>query len=769
MDCGSVDFNFQYSRGRFAVRVEAVDIRVTMMIGKLLLVSFAVLLGDGENTAKDEGVLDKLFAKKRPDALLAKAAKDKARVLPMGTVPDDERVETTRGTRDPYHPWTPPADLASWSRRQQELRTQMLVATGLWPMPERTPMDPVIHGKVDKGDYTVERVYLQSYPGHFVTGNLYRPKGKTGRLPAVLSPHGHWQNGRMYDAQEKETKNQLAQGAESHYMNARHPLQARVASLARMGCVVFHYDMVGYADSKSIPHSSGFLDVEAVLRLQSFMGLQTWNSIRALDFLLGLEDVDPTRVAVTGASGGGTQTFMLCALDDRPAVAFPAVMVSASMQGGCVCENCPLLRVGTTNVEFAAMTAPRPCGMTAANDWTRDMETKGLPELKHIYGLFHVPNNVMLAPYLQFGHNYNQVSRETMYGWLNRHLALGVPDVGERPIDPIAPANLSVFNDEHPLPSDAKSAADLRDYLTRSWDAEFSKRQPVDPASFHRYRELVGPALCSMIVDAFPSGDEIEVRDLGTVHMPEYSVDRLVLARRRRELTFPREAIPTAVYMPKNWTGRMVAWIDAEGHANLTAPETGEPIVAVTDLLASGTAVLAPDVFLTGEYHDKDTYVPSPPVDKVYSGYTSCYNRTTLANRVHDILTAIGCAKHLYGASAIDLVGFEEAGPWVILAKGVAGAMVRRTAADMNDFSFTKVKSPNDPMLIPGALKYGDLVGFAMLCAPDDLYLMGADTAPGKEGARLAEVYEISGNPIGLVVKSMEERDVAAALRWLAR
>ena len=90
-----------------------------------------------------------------------------------------------------------------------------------------------------------------------------------------------------------------------------------------MGCVVFHYDMVGHADSKMIPHREGFTDAEAELRLQSFMGLQTWNSIRALDFLLSLPDVDPTRIGVTGASGGGTQTFILCAVDDRPTVAFP--------------------------------------------------------------------------------------------------------------------------------------------------------------------------------------------------------------------------------------------------------------------------------------------------------------------------------------------------------------------------------------------------------------------------------------------------------------
>src|SRR5690606_23167999 len=112
-------------------------------------------------------------------------------------------------------------------------------------------------------------------PGHYVTGNLYRPKGRKGRLPAVLSPHGHWQNGRFYDAGERGAAEQLAIGAEQYMSGARFPLQARMVQLARMGCVVFHYDMVGYAESTTIPHREGFNDAEAALWLVNKMGLQT--------------------------------------------------------------------------------------------------------------------------------------------------------------------------------------------------------------------------------------------------------------------------------------------------------------------------------------------------------------------------------------------------------------------------------------------------------------------------------------------------------------
>ena len=133
----------------------------------------------------------------------------------------------------------------------------------------------------------------------------------------MLFAHGHWANGRLHDAGEKAAKASVEGGGEPDMDRGRFFMQALPATLARLGFVVFHYDMVGVADSTAIPHAKGFADAEAELRLQSAMGLQTWNSVRALDFLASLPDVDPKKLGMTGASGGGTQTFMLAAIDDR--------------------------------------------------------------------------------------------------------------------------------------------------------------------------------------------------------------------------------------------------------------------------------------------------------------------------------------------------------------------------------------------------------------------------------------------------------------------
>ena len=124
------------------------------------------------------------------------------RVLPAGELPADARLGTPRNLRDAYHPWKPPGNKADWEQQAEAIRQRVLVSNGLWPLPPRTPLKPVIHGKIDRGDYTVEKVFFTSHPGHYVCGNLYRPKNHEGKLAGVLSPHGHWSKGRFYDAAE---------------------------------------------------------------------------------------------------------------------------------------------------------------------------------------------------------------------------------------------------------------------------------------------------------------------------------------------------------------------------------------------------------------------------------------------------------------------------------------------------------------------------------------------------------------------------------------
>src|SRR4051812_1698596 len=206
-------------------------------------------------------------------SLLAKA-EELLKLTDGKTPPPDARLGTPRdyNTVSEFTPLF--ADKAAWEKRAKEVREQILVSQGLYPLPEKTPLNPVVYGKIDRDDYTIEKVYFASLPGHYVVGNLYRPKNpKPGKLPVVLFAHGHWEDGRLHEAPDAEAKKLVETGAEKTIEGGKYYLQAPPVGLARMGCIVLAYNMVGMGDSKPIDHRKGFTDADAELHLQSFMGL----------------------------------------------------------------------------------------------------------------------------------------------------------------------------------------------------------------------------------------------------------------------------------------------------------------------------------------------------------------------------------------------------------------------------------------------------------------------------------------------------------------
>ncbi len=651
-------------------------------------------------------------------------AGDAARVFPERKGPADRRLGPLRELGAHYHPWRPARSKKEWESQRERIRRRLLVATGLWPMPEKTPLKPVIHGRVEREEYTVERVFFASRPGVYVTGNLYRPKQrKPGGHAAVLSPHGHWSNGRFYDAGTKTAAKQIEQGAESILTAARFPLQARMVQLARMGCVVFHYDMIGYADNGPLDHRAGFGDVDSELWSQNLMGLQTWNSIRALDFLASLPEVDPQRLAVTGASGGGTQTFVLCAIDPRPAVAFPAVMVSTAMQGGCVCENASYLRIGLNNIAFAACFAPRPMALSGADDWTIDIETKGLPELKQVYSLYNKSDLVYAKCYPQFKHNYNQVSRGMMYSWMNKHLKLGVAEpIRERDFQPLTREEMTVFTASHPRPEDALSAADLRQALTRESRAWYAELLAGASRDSREYRRIVGGAAEIFFDGGLPSPDQIEARQLSEADCP---TGRLIKGWCSR--AGEGQQIPYIVLQPRRKTRKVTIWIDGGGKSRLFDGE-GRPLPQVAEQLNEGRTIVSADLYRTGEYLTGDV-APSLNINRTFPGYTFGYNRPLLSERVRDLLTVTALTIRDHPESEVTFVGTRGAGVWVLLACGLTGEVGEKTIADVNGFTFSQIRDLNNPNLLPGALKFGGLGGLSGLSQTASLEIYGVDEA----------------------------------------
>ena len=660
--------------------------------------------------------------------LLATVLQD-VRVLPDGRKPADVRLEPLKDLNG-YFPFEVPATKDAWEARAAELKLRTRVALGLWPEPERTPLNAKIWGKVERPDFTVEKVAFESVPGLFVTGLLFRPK-KAGPHPAVLSPHGH--EGRLWDYGDKGVRRMIAEGAERFERSGRWPQLARCANLARLGCVVFIHDMLGYADSQQIPTSVahrfsqprphmesaarwGFYSPQAELRLQSILGVQAWSCVRALDFLCSLPDVDARRIGVTGSSGGGTQTILTCALDDRPAVAFPQGMVSTSMQGGCTCENANYLRIGTGNVELAALFAPKPQGMTAANDWTKEMMTKGLPELEKLYGMLGSKGNVFCRNHVHFPHNYNAVARSLMYGLFNKHLKLG----HEEPIldvdfEPLTPAEFSVWDAEHPAPP---SGEDFEAGLLKSM-ADASDRRMTPEAVAKALEILVGRGLPPFVervkVDKIDQGERWLFKDL---------------------LRFKGEELPLLTLHPKAPKGKVAIWAAGEGKSAILDELPRK-------LVDAGWTVLGVDVLHTGEF---GTLAAQPKVanPRAYAGFTFGYNAPLFSKRVHDLLTVIAYVRSDPKAPAeLTLIGADGAGPWVAAAAARAGEAVSRVIVDTQGFRFADLKSYLDPDFLPGALKYGDLPAILALSAPK-LWVAGEKAAPAgaKPVASLAEAVD---------------------------
>src|SRR5437899_4344961 len=226
----------------------------------------------------------------------------------------------------------------------------------------------------------------------------------------------------------------------------------------------------------------------------SLMGLQTWNSIRALDFLESLSDADTSRLACTGESGGGTQTFMLGAVDDRLAAQAPVVMVSHSMQGGCWCENAPGLRIDYSNMEIAAVPAPRPQILVAASgDWTKTMMTVEGPAIENIYRLFKAEDKLRYVRF-DFEHNYNQTSREAVYEWFGQWL-LHDPNptsLKEMAYQKEPDDALRVFPD-HQLPADALDEDQLIRSLIKWDEAQLQSLKPINVTSLSHFKRVMEP------------------------------------------------------------------------------------------------------------------------------------------------------------------------------------------------------------------------------------------------------------------------------------
>jgi pimeloyl-ACP methyl ester carboxylesterase len=328
--------------------------------------------------------------------------------------------------------WSTQAD---WEKRSEVIRAGIIQGLKLEQMPKRdAPFNPIIHSTRKMDGYIVENIAIESFPGFFITGNLYRPSNPAPfqKSPAILSVHGHGPDLRFGESMQK-----------------------RSAAFARMGAVVFAYDMIGYGDSKQTTHK---MPIAALL--------QTYNSQRVIDYLISREDVDPEQIGVTGESGGGTQTILITALDPRIKVSAPVVMVSAYFFGGCECESgMPIHKSQnhqTNNVEIAGMAAPRPMLLVSdGGDWTKNTPRIEFPYILKVYATYEAESRADNVHLAGERHDYGKNKRAAVYNFFGHYLGLNAGRIpyedgfDESFVTLLSADELSVFTEKNPIPDRA--------------------------------------------------------------------------------------------------------------------------------------------------------------------------------------------------------------------------------------------------------------------------------------------------------------------------
>lgn len=650
----------------------------------------------------------------------------------------DERLLTMRGINTVYNKFPDYKTVNEWEKRKKYLRQHILVCAGLWPLPPKTPLHPKYYHKIVHDDYTVETVTIEPYPGFYLGGNLYRPIGE-GPFPAVLCPHGHFKYGRL-------TSNSITS------------IPGRCINFAKQGYVVFAYDMVGYNDTKQVSHT--FAD-DSISRLYgiNLLGLQLWNSMRALDFLLSLPGVDTSRVGITGASGGGTQTFLLTAVDDRFQVAAPVNMVSNLMQGGDLCENAPGLRVNTFNVEIAAMIAPKPLLLVSdTHDWTYGTRNTIMPMMRSVYALYGAKNKLK-NEHFDYPHNYNKVSREAVYQWFGKWLLHeNDPDkLREKPFEVDSSKNLLAFmnkktsdrvstfeqlppKDYHDAPKKLDENG-LKALLKGIYRKQLNQYWPKDKQGIKTFEQIYGTAIQHLVEAKMPHAVEFKI--MGRSKGENFIATQLLISKKDKN-----EWIPCILYQPLSASKKTIILTSDEGKRNWVRENSSAPDQVIENLLKNGFNVIAPDLLKQGEHVLPDSTMTRRDEE---SKYFTTYNLTDRQEQIQDILTIIKAIKENKDLSGhIDLWATGNTGMTALLLAS-AGNYFDQVVIDGNHFD----PSADQNMLklqIPGLMRIGGLKTVLALSSIKDYSFLLYNVNPQLIYPEVTKISKLEENDSSFII-----------------
>jgi cephalosporin-C deacetylase-like acetyl esterase len=673
--------------------------------------------------------------------------------------------------------WQLPQDSATWREQRADRERAFRRVLGLDPLPERTSLDARIVRKHDMGDYTLENVILHSRPGFPITANLYRPKASLpGRRAAVLAPIGHALN-----AGKGVTENQVM-----------------CIQLARLGFVVLTYDAIGHGErvvAGNNHHEAGF----ALLPLgQTIAGWMVWESMRAIDFLLTLPEVDPERIGITGNSGGGLNTLFTAAIDSRIRAAAIAGYVfefrNWMKYAGphCTCTYLPAMYRLSEWFGIAGLIAPRAVLMLQGErDAIFPISGARIAgrSTEALYALLGHSGSARFDEVHSEPHAYSRPFRERMYGWMLLHLegkGSGKP-VAEGAVTPLA-------QDDPRLMCDAGGS------LIGS--------APSVVALARREAELA--------VARLPAAGSAEVRaaarrlalhltkppDPEPHHMLIDSVEKLpVQGGVLEKVSFLSETgqhVPSLLWLP--------AGVARPHRAMIIAHERGKAAVAesgmIQPLLEKGYAVLAVDTRGRGETlgrvsERRDNNFP-------FVAHSLAWDRPAAGRRAFDLMRAVDFLQGrkdlqvksvalaglggdalpalLAGAADLRIAGVACSG-WVnSFASQISAAAVKSRAEAIREWNSSAMRygriNNGDFVVdlgavLPSVLQTADIPDFASLIAPRRLLYCGSvdNAAPGADArrARFEHVLKAQGEGARTWYRPHQQLDAALLLEWLGQ
>jgi dienelactone hydrolase len=598
---------------------------------------------------------------------------------------------------------------ADWDAHRRALQEFVLDCAGLKPLPERVPLEIHASEPLDHPWCTVRRVYYQLWPGVYSAGLLFLPKQLAERpAPAILCPHGHWEHG-----------------------NAHPEVQKRCLNFARLGYVTFSSTQNHYEDlSLGVSHQT----------------LMIWNNMRALDYLMSLAEVDPARIGVAGASGGGLQTQMLVALDPRVKAAtivgltcdFRQIMFPAATH--CTCNHFPGVMRRTDHPEISMLGLPAAVQFLTMNDWTRTFEAANFPTLQRLYEA-HGAADRAFCKYFNTEHNYDRTKREYTYWWMERWLRgrtaaapEGEPDTPTLPVETLVKLTT-------PVPGDKGFAEISRIYrVARGYQtspiASLADWQAYRSRMLDRLRELLGEA-ATLPRKATPIVTQPQTQDALTVERVGYPsegpiVVPTVVLRPTAIVSGPSTKLPVVVML--STAGGEKRLLETGPESPRTVAESGK-LVVLPDLRTYGA------LFSTGGKNDAGQR-------QAWERNGIVWGRPVPGLAATDLRAILDGIVQRADADAAHISVVVRASGDLAVAALFAMALDDRIAGADLDFAGACFAKRNVP-LVSGVLQQGDVLQWAALCANRRLTLRRVPPEAG-DTAWLTQVFTAGGNPTGL-------------------